>query len=211
MSSLHLDWCARKAVEHACKNWHYSKSVPAGALIAPGVWEDNSFRGVIIFSRGATPNIGRPYGLLQTGVVELTRVALRNHTTPVSRMMSIALRMLKKSNPGLRLVVSYADSKEGHHGGIYQAGNWVYVGPSKSRHYVIRGTTFHPKTLHSRFGVGGQSVEWLRSHVDPDARRVNLPPKHKYLMPLDKAMCEQIEPLRKSYPKRDDDCDASEA
>ena len=30
-----------------------------------------------------------------------------------------------------------------------------------------------------------------------------MPPKHRYLMPLDDAMRAQIEPLRKPYPKRE--------
>jgi len=38
------------------------------------------------------------------------------------------LRKLKKHAKGLKLVVSYADFNQGHHGGIYQATNWIYVG-----------------------------------------------------------------------------------
>jgi hypothetical protein len=58
----------------------------------------------------------------------LTRIALTNHKAPVSRIMAITLRKLKKHAKGLKLVVSYADFNQGHHGGIYQATNWIYVG-----------------------------------------------------------------------------------
>jgi len=225
MSSLHLDWCSRKAVVHACTNWHYSKTVPSGKLIPFGVWEDKSFRGVVIFSRGAGPQIGCPYDLKQTQVVELTRVAMQGHTTAVSRIVAIALRILRKTNPGLRLVVSYADSAQGHIGAIYQAGNWVYVGPSVAQHFILNGRVTHSKSVKSKYekirrrllplwkagDKKARLILWLRKHVDPNAEIVKTPPKYKYLMPLDEAMRAQIEPLRKPHPKRDDGACASEA
>src|SRR4051812_9031060 len=96
---LRLDWAPRPAIDHACRSWHYSRSVPAGRLMPVGVWEAGMFKGVVIFSRGATPRIGSPYGLVQTEVCELTRVALTTHDTPVSRIIAIALRMVRKTAP----------------------------------------------------------------------------------------------------------------
>ncbi len=89
--TLRLDWVARPAAEYACRHWHYSRSVPAGRLNILGVWEAGQFKGVVIFSKGATPKIGSPYGLTQTEVCELTRVALRDHDAPVSRIIAVAL------------------------------------------------------------------------------------------------------------------------
>ena len=65
------------------------------------------------------------------------------------------------------------------------------------------GRIEHPRSLHHRYGVGGQSIPWLRAHVDPNAERVETARKHKYLYPLDDDMRRQIEPLRKPYPKRE--------
>lgn len=201
-SDLRVDWATHEAAEYACRRWHYSRSVPAGATVKIGVWEGGIYRGVVIFSRGATVNIGKPYGLRQDAICELTRVALRDHVTPVSRIIAIGIRMLRKAAPGLRLIVSYADTGQGHHGGIYQAGGWVYAGQASSHAYIVNGKQHHPKTLHSRYGEGGQSVAWLRVNVDPNAARVALPGKHRYLMPLDDAMAAQVKPLSKPYPKR---------
>ena len=55
-----------------------------------------------------------------TECAELCRVALTKHETPVSKIISIACRMLKKAMPGLRLVVSFADPERGHVGVVYQ-------------------------------------------------------------------------------------------
>ena len=37
-------------------------------------------------------------------------------------------KISRHSLPGLRLIVSYADKDQNHHGGIYRATNWIYEG-----------------------------------------------------------------------------------
>jgi len=202
---LYLDWCSYEAAKYAVEHWHYSGSMPVGKTVKIGVWEDGDFIGVVIFSRGATPYIGRPYGLAQTQVCELARVALREHKAPVSRIVAVALRLLKKHNPGIRLVVSFADISRGHRGAIYQAGNWVYAGKcdNAGKHsFLIKGRVVHPRTLGSA-GVP-QNLTGARL-LDPNAQELGIGAKHRYLMPLDDAMRRQIEPLRQPYPKREAD------
>ena len=199
---LRIDWATHEAAAHACTRWHYSRRMPVFGTVKVGVWEAGRFVGVVIFSRGATPEIGSPYGLPQTEICELTRVALRDHVTPVSRIIAIALKFLRKNSPGLRMVVSFADAAHGHHGGIYQASGWIYVGASETHAYRVHGVAEHPKTLHSRYGTGGQSIPWLRKNVDPKAERIIAGIKYRYLMPLDEGMRAQVAPLSKPYPKR---------
>lgn len=123
-TSLHLDWCTYEAARYAVEHWHYSRSLPTPPLVKIGVWESGRFIGCVLFGRGANNNMYKPYGLTVTEACELVRVALHRHVAPVSKIVGIALRFLRKSNPGLRLVVSYADPNEGHTGAIYQAMNW---------------------------------------------------------------------------------------
>jgi len=197
---LRLDWCSYEAAKFAVEHWHYSKCLPVGNSVKIGVWEDSFFIGCIIFSHGANKNISKPYGLLQTECVELTRVALNKHKTQVSKLVSISLKMLKKQSNGLRLVVSYADNEQGHFGGIYQAGNWIYTGETKLDALLVNGEKTHRKTIYSQYGYN--SVERLRK-TGLDVLWATGRPKYKYLFPLDDAMRKQIEPLRKPYPKRD--------
>lgn len=202
-AGLHLDWADHEAAVYAVMHWHYSQAMPTGRLIKVGVWEAGKFMGVVLFGRGAAPHIGSPYDLKQTEICELVRVALRpGHATPVSRIGRIALMMNKRQSPGLRAVVSYADSGEGHHGGIYQAMGWIYVGSEEHTWLRVNGELVHPKTLHSKYGKGGQSIPWLRANVDPKAERVVTPPKHKYLWPYDDEMRARFLELAKPYPKR---------
>jgi hypothetical protein len=200
--SLRLDWCSYEAAKFAVEHWHYSRKMPRSKLARIGVWEDERFVGAVIFGVGATPEIGKPYGLVQTEICELVRVALTDHRVPVSRVVAIAVRLLKRAMPGLRLIVSFADTSQGHHGGIYQAAGWTFVGSEEYHAYRVGGEVVHPRVLHLRFGVGGQSIPWLRAHVDPMAERIANGIKHKYVMPLDAEMRAKILPLAKPYPKR---------
>jgi len=121
------------------------------------------------------------------------------HKTPITRIVAIALRLLRKQSPGLRLVVSYADPEHGHHGGIYAGGGWVYQGPTSNCEqfeYIATGRRVHTKTI--RTGRRGYATELKRQGV---LRSVKVW-KHKYLMPLDSAMRAQVEALRQPYPKR---------
>jgi len=199
---LKLDWATHKAAKYAVEHWHYSECMPVGKVVKVGVWEDNEFIGVVLFSMGANNNIGRPYKLKQFQVCELTRVALKEQKSPATKIISFALKMLKRQSPGLRLVVSYADRNQGHHGGIYQAGNWLYSGKSDTDGgQQIFGRKLHRKSVFSKYGTN--RLDWIRANVDLNASTVKALSKHHYLMPLDKAMAEQIAHLRKPYPKRE--------
>jgi hypothetical protein len=202
---LKVDWATHEAALYACKNWHYSKAIPSSKLVKIGVWENDKYIGVVIFSCGATPHLMSPFGLKMTEGCELTRIALTRHITPVSKIISIALRFLKKSNPGLRLVVSYADVDQSHHGGIYQATNWIYIGLMNTgvrSAFIVNGKKIHPRTIGSNGGT--QSLEWIRKNLDSKASEFITKGKHKYIFPLDKYIRKKLIDLSKPYPKRDD-------
>ncbi len=196
-ADLKVDWATHAAAKYACENWHYSKSVPVGKLVKIGAWENDKFIGVALFAWGMNKDLGTPYGLAIGECCELVRVALARHECQTSRVVAIAIRFLRKQSPGLRLVVSFADPAENHHGGIYQAGNWIYSGTS--------GTNFewrlNGKRLNKRAYTGGNFGQ-PRMKVPHGAEKVSLPGKHRYLMPLDDEMRAKIAPLAKPYPKR---------
>ena len=195
-ADLKIDWATHEAAKYACVNWHYSGCLPVGKLVKVGVWECGKFIGVVLFGRGASPQLGKKFGLGQDKCAELVRVALTAHKTTVSRIISVALRFLSNSSPLLSLIVSFADPDKGHHGGIYQAGNWLYCGDSSSTtELFIRG-----RWVHMRGGF------YEKNESTP---RREMPGKHRYLMPLDKEMAEQIKPLAKPYPKREKQAMAS--
>lgn len=208
--SLRIDWATHAAAKYACENWHYSKSVPVPPLVKIGVWEENKFIGVIIFSRGASSNLLKPYGLKTEEGCELTRVAMTKHSAPVSRILSLAFKFLKKNSPNLRLIVSFADPNEGHHGGIYQATNWIYAGTTASSYkYVDRsGREWHSRQVSEKgFNIQQGSV---RKTVKPSqCKKISQVGKHRYLLPLDPKIKKNIMRLSLPYPKRAPEAEAS--
>jgi hypothetical protein len=194
-SDLKIDWATHQAAKYACENWHYSGCTPKFKQVWIGVWESSVFKGILAFGRSSTPYLGDSYGLETTECCELTRIALRDHDAPVSRIMSIAIKKLKKQSSGMRLIVSLADGMQGHHGGVYQATNWIYIGKSSScEQYFFRGKWRNDSSL-------------MRHLKQNPKERTVLPKrkiegKHKYLMPLDDEMRAKIQPLAKPYPKR---------
>lgn len=200
---LRLDWCSHEAAKYAVKHWHYSRSLPLGGLVKVGAWERGRFIGCVIFAQGNNQHQGAAYGLTMFEVCELCRVALDEHESHVTRIVALALKFLKQQCTKTRLVVSYADPEHNHHGGIYQGGNWTFIGTGGSAEafYDAQGNRIHTRTA----APNGNKKQFGRNtsrHRGLVARRVTLLPKWKYLMPLDADMRERILPLAKPYPKR---------
>lgn len=201
---LIVDFCSHEAAKYAVMHWHYSRRMPSGKLIKFGVWEDGEFIGVVLFGRGSNNHIGTRYDVKQTEVCELVRVALRKHTSPVSQAVSLCVKRLRDTNPGMRLLVSYADPAQQHFGVIYQAMNWIYVGKSNAqRELSINGEWMHKRTASAKWGTAApekirEKVPGLSVEYGPEEY------KYTYLMPLDKWMRKQILPLAQPYPKPDE-------
>lgn len=177
-----------QAAKFAVENYHYSKCLPSFKLIKYGVWENEKFIGVVIYSRGASPNLGKALDLHQTEVCELTRVALSKHDAPVSQIIAQTLKILKSNNPGMRAVVSFADPKEGHRGGIYQAGNWIFTGSSNEvTEYFIDGRWRHVRGVYHYAERKTASVR-------------KAPGKFRYIYPLDKSVRRQLNKIALPYP-----------
>jgi hypothetical protein len=191
-TKLNLQFCSNRLARYACQNWHYSKRIPVNKLIKIGVWEDGIYKGVIIYGVGASAQIHRQFNLKRTEVCELVRIALRTHETPVSRIISISLKLLKNQCPGIRIIVSFADPTEGHHGGIYQASNWVYTGKSSDTiEYYYNGEWRHETDVYKR----------LTKQVIKKLYKRKKQGKYRYVLAVDKSLNDYLNKLKKEFPK----------
>lgn len=204
-SDLKLDWCSYQAAKYAVEHWHYSRAVPVGKTVRVGVWENCQFIGAVVFSCGSAGvgSIGKSLSLTPMEVAELARVALSGHVSYVTRIISISISMLKKSQPGLRLLVSYADPGQGHIGSVYQGGNWIFSGRSSPDCAYVdgNGKRWHSRSV-SESGYKTRLGKKTKAPSPVGMSKVELLPKYRYLYPLDPAMRAQIAPLAKPYPKR---------
>lgn len=191
--------CEAKAAAFATRKWHYSGTVPVGKQVKFGVWEHGTFVGAVCFGMGAAPALHRQFNIGRREVAELTRVALSKHSTPVSRIVRISLQLLRAANPGLRIIVSFADPKQGHIGGIYQAGGWTYLGETNPTFsYLLNGHEYHARALTGgNFGGLAPSKELLKK-----AKKILNPGKHRYAIALNKKDRKLLAAMQLPYPKR---------
>ncbi len=197
--TLRIDWCSYDAAKYAVQYWHYSRLLPCSKTARLGVWENDKFIGVVVFAWGANRHLAGEYKLKMTECAELCRIALTEHTTPVSKILSIAVKMLKREMPGIRLLVSYADLNQGHEGKIYQASNWLFVGTTGHEAGIMLNRKLtHRRTINSKYGTS--DIDWLKKRIDPCARRYEGKPKFKYLLPLDDEITDRVRSLSRPYP-----------
>lgn len=187
--SLLIAPCSHAAANFAVENWHYSHVLPYGKLVKYGAWENEKLVGVVIFSKGASPFLGNALDLEKNEICELTRVAFQEHQTPISQIVSQSLKFLKQNNNNLRVVASFANPRLGHHGGIYQAGNWIFTGKSADKHeYFIDG----------RWRIERSARRYEGFNKEPSRFA---PGKYRYLYPFDRQMRRKIEKLSQPYPR----------
>lgn len=177
-ADLKLDWCNHKMARYACENWHYSGCMPAGKTVKIGVWENNKYIGCVIYALGANASIANYNGLK---TAELARVALRDHITPVTRIIAISIKMLHKLCPGLEQLISYADTDR-HEGTIYKAGNWRFETKVVAKWKKVNGELMHPRSIFAKYGT--HSIQWLRDNVDPNAEYVETNGKNRFIYDL---------------------------
>ena len=199
--SLGLFRCPFRLARLSVQCWHYSRSMPAAGLDCYGVIEDGRFVGVVVFGMGANYRLAASFGLRQSEVRELVRVALcRDRSTPTTAIVASALARLHRERPEVRMVVSYADTKQGHVGTIYQAGNWTYLGiATAGRTIRLHGREYHNRSVWQRYGTS--RLDWLRRHVDADASATTDPPKHKYVLAFDRRLRQQLLMSAQPYPQ----------
>src|SRR5262249_22279195 len=204
-SELRLDFCSYQAAQYACRHWHYSRKIPVGKLVKIGVWEDGKFIGTIIFGDGLLGPKGIVYGGVDKfKVAEIVRIALREHEHPVSKMISIAIKLLLRRCPAIELIVAFADQGENHHGGIYQASNFIYTGTTEIGRLFKH--KFTGRILHNR----AVSVNGYRSHFrhvrkvtrHDEGDMIDGTGSHRDFLPLTPGMKEIAFKMQKDYPKR---------
>lgn len=195
-SDCRLAWVSDATARKCCESWHYSKSYPMPKCANVGIWEGTTFVGVIVFGWGGNYRAGEPYGLRIGEVVELVRVAMRPHAVEVSRHIAIALRMLKKQSPGVRLVISYADPVQGHGGSIYKAGGWLYLGQTAPSFEYRVGSRRLQKRAYTGTNYGNPKAMLPRGAI-----KVDVPGKLKFAMPMDSQMRDLLLPRALPYLK----------
>jgi len=159
-----------------CKEWflkkHYAKRIP-NSIYTFGLYEGSLLQGVVSYGMTANNNLNEI--IEDVKAIELNRLVINGDVdkNALSFFVSQSLNMLPKPI----VVISYADSGQGHHGYIYQATNWIYTGLGKGDYeFKKNGRQYHRKNIYDLLGTG--SLENARQH---GYEVVKVMPKHRYI------------------------------
>ena len=145
---------------------HYAHRIPSISY-AFGLYEDKILIGICTFGVPASPSlcIGVCGDKWKTHVIELNRLCVDSDEYNItSWFVAKCLSMFRK---GVRIIISYADTAQGHIGKIYQACNFIYTGITKERTDI--GTD---DNTHSRH---------YDKNIDYKINRKHRSAKHRYV------------------------------
>lgn len=173
---------------------------------------DDVIDGVVGFGRGGNRfGVADKFGLnAWAGGLEITRVACHPDAprNTASKMVAAALRQLAAD--GEHWVFTYADTAHGHHGGIYQALNAVYVGTDAKQwvNFELDGLRVAKRAVSGRFGhTRWPEVRDLAAEAGHVLCKVAWCPKHTYVLPITRdrkarrAIQAALRPLALPYPR----------
>ena len=181
-----------KAMKYSCLKFHYAKTVPINPVGYSVFNKKNEWCGCVIYGYGANPNLAKSVNLRQGQVAELTRMALNGKQEVTSKVLALSIKLFKKENTLIKLLISFADKNQNHKGTIYQATNWHYTGLSKSTpKWLIDGVWKHQRTALKN-GI---------KNLPKDIQKKQQKDKIRYYYPLDKSLINFCKELSKPYLK----------
>ena len=129
--------------------FHYHGKL-AGSNVVVGLWVHRGNLRKIV----AACIFGSPAARWKEPVIELNRL-VRNPevAAPLTSLISKTCKEVK--NKGWDLCISFADPRNSHHGGIYQAASWNYHEKRKPlvEGFKIDGRKIHKRTCYDYFGT----------------------------------------------------------
>lgn len=191
------------------KEWllykHYAKRIPPVEFAFGLFNEQKILCGCITYG---TPSSSPLRGIFNNEfkLIELNRLVIDEDTDKncLSFLVSKSLQML----PNPLVVISYADTSQGHHGYIYQATNFIYTGLSAKRtDWKIKGMEhLHGTTIADLSKGKDNRGKFMRDTYGDDFYLGERPRKHRYFMFLGnkyqiKRMKEILPYSIESYPK----------
>jgi len=213
------DWSGehvvRKVSFYTALRWvaqyHYLGTMPAHAI--PYGWFAPDMKAIVVFGQPSNAHgVAKKYGLEAfPGNIEIIRVAVHPDAPRNSASQVVAAACdTFHADTGLAWVFSYADTGQGHHGGIYQALGAVYVGVSTGRPgFLMDGEPIHPRTVVSKFGTQGAGVYELARIAGHELVKVEglNSDKHTYILPIGppairRRIRRALEGSMLPYPKR---------
>lgn len=159
---------------------HYAKRM-CPISYAFGVYRDTQLIGVVTYGTPVSSalRVGVCGERWMDNVIELNRLCCNNEKNVASILVGRSLKMLPKPS----VVVSYADTEQGHVGYVYQATNFVYTGLSAKRtDWKLKGMEhLHGATVADISRGQENRAQWMRDKFGDDFYLEDRARKHRYV------------------------------
>ena len=122
---------------------HYAKRLPSISY-AFGLYDQNDLIGIVTYGMPASNSLCEGVCGVENKhlVIELNRLCLqKNNKNEASFLVSNSIKLLPKP----MVIVSYADTAQGHIGYVYQATNFIFTGTTKERTDMFAGEGKHSR------------------------------------------------------------------
>lgn len=178
-------YSVKEVTRDQCKEYvldiHYAKRWPSVSY-RYGLFLDGELVGIVTY--GTPPSAPLKRGIsgdeYKDDVLELNRLCLRHNVkNEASMLVGRSLKLIPKN----KIIVSYADTSQGHLGYVYQATNFTYCGLSAKRtDWKVKGKEhLHGQTIADEFrGVRNRS-QAMRDKYGDDFYMSPRPRKHRYI------------------------------
>ncbi len=161
-------------------NKHYAhRTCPIS--YAFGAYRDGELIGIVTYGIPVSSNLRK--GICghewKDKVLELNRLCCENTKNTASLLVGRSLALLPKPS----VVVSYADTKQGHIGYVYQATNFLYTGLSANRtDWALKGREhLHGATVSDMSRGHKNRAAFMREKYSDDFYLKHRSRKHRYV------------------------------
>ena len=185
---------------------HYAHRWPSISY-SYGLFLNEDLCGVVTY--GTPPSSTLKKGIAgdnyKQDILELNRLCLLNNLkNEASFLIAGSLNLLPKN----KIIISFADSSQGHLGTVYQAANFTYHGLSAKRtDWKVRGKEhLHGQTIADEFRGVKNRAKAMRDKYGDDFYLESRPRKHRYIYVIGsktykKKARKEIRYKQEGYPK----------
>ena len=165
---------------------HYSGRFVASSRLHLGVVMDGAIVGVLQFGVAMNPasmgSIMEGCGLYE--YLELNRMWLDDKAprNSESRAISYAIKYIRRKEPAIKFIQSFADERCGLSGTVYQAANFLYCGAHVGKFWELDGEFYHDSLVTDGRQTDNPRARKIRSGLE-HAKRLDLKQyRYIYLM-----------------------------
>ena len=197
----------RKEIKDFVERNHYSHNINGLKIsTCTGLYIQNQLVGACVFGRLST-TAWKKFSDSENKVMELRRVVLIDELPKNSESYFIrrSIKIMRKENPEVEILVSYADPEYGHNGIIYQALNFLYIGDTPQDKILItpEGKRYHSRAMRTTYKgkLKPFAIKLRQLYKDGKLSEKIISGKRCYILPLTKKERKKWINKRKSYPK----------